>query len=305
MLYNIVTTTPLILILCLLLRLRHEAKKSQRAFGNLTASIRATIADLDDYDKQAQHCGTPDIRDAGRHACDWESDYVAVPPVEDLWGAAGPERSVGTRSNLMTARATVNKLTIQEQINQALSERISALETYRKQHAHRLNEIEDTLGETGTDAHAYAVATGHADAGEFEIRDLTEAEIDLLAETRRLESAEGLVPGTLVVTHSAKDLAQIYSDKDGHAEDLTEAEIEFNRKEDARVEQVLRSPFFRSMTSHELADHVLGRFDPDITQPMQIRRPVDAVDHFLPRQWSDGDQTVVDAQSVVRDGWSN
>jgi len=276
--------------------------------------------------RQAIAEATKAVRDYMAEAAEFDR---VIPERDDVW--ADPRCShrgadcncpAGTCQFVTAPTRQQNKQTLQEQINAALTDRINALESYRRNHAQRLNDVEEALAETGDDVsvtwmdevgraaqdqRAYAAATGHLDArmrgdmdfgndaqtdwanhqthtihahgrsvdvGMFEVRDVTDYEAELMMAARQREAEEKLVPGTLVVTHSLADKIFMADDLD-YTQPMTTVVTESPNKD----------------------------FDPERTQPVYC--PYAMVDFYLPVQWSDGDQTVVDVQQESRDGWSN
>jgi len=272
-----------------------------------------------------------------------------IPERDDVW--ADPRCShrgadcncpAGTCQFVTAPTRQQNKQTLQEQINATLTDRINALESYRRNHAQRLNDVEEALAETGDEvaglndmgfnvtpseavhlrrmagdmdfgADAQSDWAEHVRGGRtperdaefnhmadakisaivermrlgnwqeaarstiaemFEVRDVTDYEAELMMAARQREAEEKLVPGTLVVTHSLADKIFLADDLD-QTQPMTTVVTESPNKD----------------------------FDPERTQPI-VRMNAD-VDFYLPVQWSDGDQTVVDVQQESRDGWSN
>jgi hypothetical protein len=268
----------------------------------------------------------------------------AVPERDDVW--ADPRCShrgadcncpAGTCQFVTAPTRQQNKQTLQEQINAVLTDRINALESYRRNHAQRLNDVEEALAETGDDVsvtwmdevgraaqdqRAYAVATGHLDArmrgdmdfGDdaqtdwanhqknyreaarstiaemFEVRDVTDYEAELMMAARQREAEEKLVPGTLHVIH------------DPHGQAIEQLDRMFSHQLADKIFMADDLDYTQPMTT-VVTESPNKDFDPEATQP--ICGPDLMVDFYLPQPWSDGDQTVVDVQQEVRDGWSN
>jgi|GEM_PF-4826342 len=298
----------------IVLLMQDRRAASRQAIAEATKAVRDYMAECAGFDAAIpERCAAwPDER----------SEVGMRSHRDDVW--ADPRCShrgadcncpAGTCQFVTAPRQQQNKPTIQEQINAVLTDRINALESYRRNHAQRLNDVEEALAETGDEVaglndmgfnvtpseavHLRRMA-GDMDFGDdaqtdwanhqknyreaaratiaemFEVRDVTDYEAELMMAARQREAEEKLVPGTLVVTRN-----HILADKIFMAADLDYTQ-----------------PMTTVVTESPNKD-----FDPEKTQPIYC--PYAMVDFYLPVQWSDGDQTVVDAQQVVRDGWSN
>ena len=219
-----------------------------------------------------------------------------------------------------------NKQTLQEQINAVLTDRINALESYRRNHAQRLNDVEEALAETGDDVsvtwmdetearmhpasnaamqaksdmlHRMASDMDFGDDAQtdwanhnhtFEVRDVTDYEAELMMAARQREAEEKLVPGTLHVIH------------DPHGQAIEQLDRMFSHQLADKIFMADDLDYTQPMTT-VVTESPNKDFDPEKTQPVYC--PYAMVDFYLPVQWSDGDQTVVDVQQESRDGWSN